>query len=90
MVIEANSTPDLEFLTNSNSGIGIELELPPFKSELESELRPTELDSELPCKELKCDTKSHIFISTVGLQLRGTMYKITLHDLHNYLNIVGK
>ena len=53
-----NSAPELDFLANSksNSGIGIELalpspggielELPSF--ELESELRSSELNSELP------------------------------------------
>ena len=57
-------TPELDFLANSNSnsgigiklelaypspgGIGIELELPSFELELESELRSSELNSELP------------------------------------------
>ena len=59
--VGVNSTPELDFLANSKSnsgielelalpspgGIGIELELPSFESELESELRSSELNSEL-------------------------------------------
>ena len=60
--VGVNSAPELDFLANSksNSGIGIELELallspggielelPSFELELESELRSSELNSELP------------------------------------------
>ena len=57
--VGVNSTPELDFLANSksNSGIGIELalprpggigiELPSFELELESEMRSSELNSEL-------------------------------------------
>ena len=64
-----NSTPELDFLANSSSDsrTGIELELPSFEWELESELHSAELDSELPSMELKSDTKSLISLSTVGL-----------------------
>ena len=41
--------------------IGIELELPSFELELESELHLTELDSELPSMELKSDMRSIIY-----------------------------
>ena len=62
--VGVNSAPELDFLANSKSnsgigielelalpspgGIGIELELPSFELELESELRSSELNSELP------------------------------------------
>ena len=60
--VGVNSATELDFLANSksNSGIGIELELallspgeigielPSFELELESELRSSELNSELP------------------------------------------
>ena len=62
--VGVNSAPELYFLANSKSnsgigielelalpspgGIGIELELPSFELELESELRSSELNSELP------------------------------------------
>ena len=62
--VGVNSAPELDFLGNSKSnsgigielelalpspgGIGIELELPSFELELESELRSSELNSELP------------------------------------------
>ena len=42
-------------------------ELPSF--EVESEQGSMELDSELPSTELKSDTKSLIFLPTVGLRL---------------------
>ena len=61
--VGVNSAPELDFLANSKSnsgigielelalpspgGIGIELELPSFELELESELRSSELNSEL-------------------------------------------
>ena len=40
--------PELELALLSPGGIGIELELPSFELELESELRSSELNSELP------------------------------------------
>ena len=60
--VGVNSAPELDFLANSKSnsgielelallspgGIGIELELPSFELELESELLSSELNSELP------------------------------------------
>ena len=62
--VGVNFAPELDFLANSKSnsgigielelalpspgGIGIELELPSFELELESELRSSELNSELP------------------------------------------
>ena len=62
--VGVNSAPELDFLANSKSnsgigielelalpspgGIGIELKLPSLELELESELRSSELNSELP------------------------------------------
>ena len=40
--------PELELALLSPGGIGIELELPSFELELESELLSSELNSELP------------------------------------------
>ena len=65
-----DSAPGLDFLANSNSDsrIGIKLELPPFESESVSELHSMGLDSESLRTELKSDTKSRISLSTVGIR----------------------
>ena len=74
--VGVNSAPELDFLANSKSnsgielelalpspgGIGIELELPSFELELESELRSSELNSELPSWAIS--QRNGLYIST--------------------------
>ena len=57
-----NTTP------RTKAGVNSAPELLSFELELESELRSTELNLELPSMELKSDRKSLISLSTVGIQ----------------------
>ena len=59
-------------IPSPNPGIGIELELPSFELELESELRSSELNSELPFVP-------HISVAYYSRRLAQVVYTLLVH-----------